>query len=68
MKINNLMNIVKIKCPECNSIEDAEVEFGILWNTYIHECKKCNYLIMESEWEEEHLEDVLIIFNKEQSK
>lgn len=41
---------VKIICPECKSIEDAEVLLGFPFNTYIHECS-CGYIIMESEFE-----------------
>ena len=40
----------KIKCPECNTIQNAEVELTIPFATYIHECEKCGYIIMESEW------------------
>lgn len=45
----------KIKCPECSSIEDAIVihaKTDFDWSTYIHDCSKCGYTIMESEWEE----------------
>jgi RNA polymerase subunit RPABC4/transcription elongation factor Spt4 len=40
----------KIICPNCNSIEDAEVQLTNLWPIYIHECSECKYLIQESEW------------------
>lgn len=40
----------KIKCPECGTIQEAEVEQSIPWWIYIHECEKCKYIIMESEW------------------
>ena len=39
-----------IICPECGSIELAEIKETPLWNVYIHDCKKCGYTIMESEW------------------
>lgn len=39
-----------IKCPECKKIQKAFVEHGFIFNTYIHECLKCKYVIMESEW------------------
>lgn len=43
---------VKIKCPECESIEDAIEDYTTIpFATYIHECKNCGYIIIESEWE-----------------
>ena len=44
-----------IKCPNCESIQEAEVEHAETkydWDVYIHNCTKCDYTIMESEWEE----------------
>lgn len=41
----------KIICPECKSIETATVLHTFPWATFIHECSKCKYVIMESEWE-----------------
>jgi len=43
---------VNIKCPECETIQDAIVEHTIPFHTYIHDCIKCGFLIMESEWDE----------------
>lgn len=40
-----------IRCPECGTVQEAEVEATIPWFTYIHTCEKCGYVIMESEWE-----------------
>ena len=40
-----------IICPECKSTEKAEVICGFPWYTYIHDCKNCGYIIMESEWQ-----------------
>ena len=40
-----------IECPECGSHEKAEIEGDIFFASYLHECKKCGYLIMESEWQ-----------------
>jgi hypothetical protein len=40
-----------IKCPNCESHENSLVKFTWPFNTFIHECKKCKYVIMESEWE-----------------
>jgi len=37
-------------CPGCGSIELAEIKEGIPWNTYIHNCGKCEFIIMESDW------------------
>lgn len=39
-----------IICPNCNSKQLGEVEETFPWLTFIHECEKCNYIIMESEW------------------
>ena len=41
----------KIVCPECGQIQKAKVKHTIPFHTYIHECEKCKYIIMESEWE-----------------
>lgn len=43
---------VEIKCSECETIQTAWVQITFPWNTYIHTCEKCSYVIMESEWEE----------------
>lgn len=40
-----------IICPNCQSIEQATVEHTHPWDTYIHHCSHCQYIIMESEWE-----------------
>jgi phage FluMu protein Com len=44
---------VKIKYPECDTIQEAEIKDTVPFPTYIHHCIKCNYIIMESEWDEE---------------
>ncbi len=41
----------KIKCPDCGTIQDATVEHTIPFHTYLHNCEKCNFTIMESDWE-----------------
>jgi C4-type Zn-finger protein len=47
------MNLkVKIKCPVCNKIQEAIIKDIVPYSSYIHECNNCNYIIMESEWEE----------------
>lgn len=52
MRIKSLTNIVKIRCPNCGVIQKAIAEESLPFWIYIHECKSCNYLIMESEWDE----------------
>lgn len=51
-KISILKDV--IKCPECDTIQDAEIELGFIWATYIHTCKNCKYIIMESEWDSQN--------------
>jgi predicted RNA-binding Zn-ribbon protein involved in translation (DUF1610 family) len=41
---------VTIQCPECGMIQQAKVEHTNFWNIYVHDCTKCGYTIMESEW------------------
>lgn len=43
-------HIEKIQCTECNHIQDATVEHTIPFYSYVHNCEKCGYVIMESEW------------------
>jgi len=43
---------VSIKCPECNEFQNAKVIHSEPFYTYIHTCIKCEYIIMESEWNE----------------
>lgn len=43
--------IEKIVCPECGKIQFAEVETTPFWDIYVHECKDCDFIITESEWE-----------------
>ena len=40
----------RIICPNCGSVENAEIEISMPFNIYIHYCSKCEYVIMESEW------------------
>lgn len=40
----------KIKCPECGFVQWAKVEHTFPWLSYVHECIKCNWIIMESDW------------------
>lgn len=41
-----------IECPLCKHIQPAKVEPKIPFDSYIHHCVKCGYVIMESEWNE----------------
>lgn len=43
--------IQTIKCPQCGKIQKAKVVHTWPFDTYIHECESCEYIIMESEWE-----------------
>lgn len=40
-----------IKCPSCSITNIATVEVKAPFNSYVHECYSCKYVIMESEWE-----------------
>lgn len=42
----------KIKCPECGSVQKAKVKQTKPFKSYVHICSTCEYVIMESEWEE----------------
>lgn len=44
-------HVEKIVCPKCESLETATVFHAWPWYSYVHDCKKCGYIIMESEWE-----------------
>ncbi len=48
---------VAIRCPECGSIQAARREHTWPWDTLIHFCTKCGYVITEQEWEEVELEN-----------
>lgn len=45
---------VTIECPECHTVQPAEVEFvkDFPFGVYFHECVKCKHIILESEWNE----------------
>ena len=43
-----------IKCPNCGHIQEVELEEPKAypyWYSLVHDCEKCNYTIMESEWD-----------------
>jgi Zn ribbon nucleic-acid-binding protein len=44
-------HVETIQCPECKTIQDALVLHTMPLATYIHDCVKCEYTIMESEWD-----------------
>lgn len=46
-----ISHIETIKCPNCGSIENAQVEHTQPFYNYTHQCSKCGYIITESEWE-----------------
>lgn len=39
-----------IVCPDCSLNQEADVLPTIPFETRIHECEQCGYIIMESEW------------------
>jgi len=39
-----------IICPKCGESQTATVLHTKPWYCYVHECKKCSYIILESEW------------------
>lgn len=44
---------VTIECPECGFLQPAVVDCSTApFIKYIHDCKKCGFLIQESEWNE----------------
>lgn len=45
---------VKITCPNCGKICNAEVESNddFPFNSYFHDCENCGFVITESEWDE----------------
>lgn len=50
---NTYKKPVRIECPECHEIQAAEVEYLYnFWDIYYHQCIKCGYIILESEWNE----------------
>ena len=51
LSIWNLYEYDEIVCPECGQIQLGQIEDTIPFPTFIHNCHKCGYIIMESEWE-----------------
>lgn len=48
---NEQFHTERIICPECGSNLIAKVFHTLPFYIYVHECEKCSYVIMESEWE-----------------
>lgn len=44
-------HIETIICPDCESVQRAEVVHTQPWYSYVHVCDNCEYIIMESEWD-----------------
>lgn len=40
-----------ICCPECGTVQVANVLHSVPFATYIHHCIHCEYVIMESDWD-----------------
>lgn len=40
-----------VECPECSFIQFAIVENTPVFDSYVHECKQCGYIITESDWQ-----------------
>lgn len=53
-------HIETIKCPHCEDIQSAEVRHTEPWWLYVHNCNRCGYTIMESEWEEVYVKVPLL--------
>lgn len=43
-------HIEVIECPECETRQAAKVEHTYPFLTLLHQCARCGYWIMESEW------------------
>lgn len=43
-----------IICPKCEAVQAARVDHApnCIWAIYVHHCAECQYVIMESEWEQ----------------
>lgn len=53
MKTKFNFTLTMIKCPACDTVQAAIVEHTVPFGTFIHNCEnqKCQYIIMESEWQ-----------------
>lgn len=41
----------KIRCPNCGLLQAAKVLELRPWNSYVHTCYQCNFMITESDWD-----------------
>lgn len=49
-----------IKCPNCSQIQIGTVVPTLPFNTFVHECESCKYIIMESEWNKQEVKALTI--------
>lgn len=52
-----------IICPSCGSIEEATIIHTLPWWMYAHICSKCEYQILESEWNRCNMENEIVFDN-----
>lgn len=45
------VRIETIKCPKCGKVQEATIKECSPWDSFVHHCCNCRYVIMESEWE-----------------
>jgi hypothetical protein len=53
MTLETVIATEKIKCPECEFVQLANITQNgpQPFATYLHECENCKHIIMESEWD-----------------
>lgn len=52
-KLNELAKkMVLVKCPKCKTLQVGYKEISLTFGSCFCECKKCGFLITESDWEE----------------
>jgi phage FluMu protein Com len=44
--------LTMVKCPSCDTVQPAIIEHTVPFYTYLHFCEKCDYVIMESEFDQ----------------
>lgn len=65
MKLVEHVVRTRIRCPECGRVQRAFILKTVIdetwiranWDTYFHECRKCQHIILESEWDEVNNEE-----------
>lgn len=40
-----------IRCPKCEHVQVAEILHSQPFAMFVHNCERCEYIIMESEWD-----------------